>query len=398
MQLHGGGLSMFNVSMSPRVGPEADLAKTRAPLGEAYHLPGYIYTDPSVLEIEKERLFMHDWLCVGRAEEIAKPGDYLTFDLLGERVVVARDKAGGLHAFANTCLHRGVAVASGCGNKKMFSCPYHGWLYDLDGRLVTAPYMGGAATFNSSPRRLAPFRVDVWQGWVFINFDADAPDLEEFLGSSCKLLEFIHAEDCLLGNKWEFELRTNWKTVVENFQDVYHVKTLHGDTFGRTVSQESWKPQLLESGKFFSYIDAGVMTPDGQSLFGNLPCWEGRPPSASCLMHINPNIMLFCRWDSIFIWIAWPIDADRTRVIFYTLFHKDHFTAPDLKERLKVYADFEQLVASEDNEMVQSLQQGFKTRAYRPGPLSQYEDSIHHMLKYYLDHVLDASRGSGSPG
>ena len=99
------------------------LERTREPLDRARHAPGYVYTSPEILRLESERLFARDWLFVGRAEEFEKPGDYRAFRLLDEPVVLARDKEGRLHAFANVCVHRGVEVASGAGNTDSFSCP-----------------------------------------------------------------------------------------------------------------------------------------------------------------------------------------------------------------------------------------------------------------------------------
>ena len=380
-------------TMGIKSSPDPDLGKTQAPLLQARHLPGYIYTDPEVLRLEKERLFMRDWLCVGRVEEVENPGDYITFDILGEPIIVARSRAGTLHAFANVCAHRGVAVTTGHGNSKRFSCPYHGWVYDLEGRLESALHMDASEGFAVEQCRLQPYGLAQWQGWLFVNFDQNARDLESFLGTSLERFAFLHAEDCRLANKWEFEVECNWKTVVENFQDIYHLHTLHADTFGGAVDMEDHRPELLENGKFYNRPKAaGVMTPDGESRFSALPCWDGKEPLNSvCLGHINPNIMLFVRWDSIFMWNAWPISVDKTKVIFYTTFHKDHFRDPDFEDKVKVYTDFEKVVADEDTEMIRSLQRGFMSQAYKPGRMSMYEKTIHHMINHHLDTVIGTS-------
>ena len=366
------------------------LESTQAPLRRARHLEGYMYTDPEVLQLEKERMFMRDWLCVGRIEEVEDPGDYMTVEILGEPLIVARNAAGELHAFSNVCAHRGVAVAADRGNRTMFSCPYHGWVYDLDGRLKSAPHMEDSEGFNVEECRLRPLQLDQWQGWLFVCFDAEAPSLDTFLDSSAERFEFVHAEDCRLANKWEFDLQCNWKTVVENFQDVYHLRVLHADTFGEAVDVENYRPELLENGKFFCHHGGGVMTPDNKSLFGGLPCWDGQPASSACLQHMNPNIMLFCRYDSVFMWNAWPISVDKTHIIFYTTFHKSHFDDPDFDTKRKVYTDFEKVIAEEDIEMIQSLQRGFNSRAYKPGRMSIYERTIHHMINYQIETVSDA--------
>src|SRR5260221_5191394 len=111
-----------------------DVGPVRRPLEKAAHLPGDYYTSPEIFRLEQERLFMRDWLCVGREEEIANVGDYFCWTVIKERIVVARNEQGGVSAFSNVCQHRGVEVAKGRGNTRRFLCPYHAWTYDLEGK------------------------------------------------------------------------------------------------------------------------------------------------------------------------------------------------------------------------------------------------------------------------
>ena len=145
----------------PIVGTEAALAGPRRPLFQASHAPGDIYASEEIFALEKRWLFLTDWILVAREEELAAPGDYMTFRLVGEPFVVTRGPDGGLNAFANVCAHRGVEVADGNGNTAEFSCPYHGWLHDLEGKLVGAPYMKEAEGFDPSSCRLKPLGLAV---------------------------------------------------------------------------------------------------------------------------------------------------------------------------------------------------------------------------------------------
>ncbi|TBR29024.1 MAG: Rieske (2Fe-2S) protein, partial [Reyranella sp.] len=129
-------------------GIETSYAKTLLPVTQAAHPTGEMYHDPAVLEREKQVIFGEDWLCIGRAEEIANPGDYKTFRLVEQPVLLCRKSDGTIAAYSNTCLHRGVEVATGAGNTKEFTCPYHGWLYNLDGQLIGAPYMRDSEGFD----------------------------------------------------------------------------------------------------------------------------------------------------------------------------------------------------------------------------------------------------------
>src|SRR5690606_3783933 len=132
---------------------------TLKPITQARHLPGYVYHAPEILAREKEVLFLKEWLCVGRVEEFPGPGAYQTRRAPGEPVIVLRDPAGELRAFSNICAHRGVEVATGSGTVKELSCPYHGWAYGLDGRLIGAPYMREAEEFDVRNCQLPPIRL-----------------------------------------------------------------------------------------------------------------------------------------------------------------------------------------------------------------------------------------------
>ncbi|MGE0544978.1 MAG: aromatic ring-hydroxylating dioxygenase subunit alpha [Dehalococcoidia bacterium] len=103
------------------------------PYDEATHMPGYMYWHPDVLRTEVETFFMKEWLMVARREQIEEVGDYFSTRIVGEPLIIARNKQNELHAFYNRCAHRGVAMVNDCGNKRNFSCPYHAWTYDLDG-------------------------------------------------------------------------------------------------------------------------------------------------------------------------------------------------------------------------------------------------------------------------
>ena len=118
-----------------------EILATRNDLRRASHAAGEIYASKEIYRREVEVFFMRDWLYVGRVEELPNSGDYMTMRIAEEPVIIARDKGGELGAFYNMCVHRGVEVAYGSGNANSFKCPYHGWVYDLDGQLTGAAYM-----------------------------------------------------------------------------------------------------------------------------------------------------------------------------------------------------------------------------------------------------------------
>jgi len=191
-------------------------------VNESTALPKMFFTDPAIFEFEKERLFKDDWVAVARIDQLSNPGDYITYDLLGDTIIVACDKNGTINAFSNVCLHRACSIAEGAGQKKnLFTCPYHKWTYELDGKLRGSPNMEQATQFNND-LALPSLAVEIWQGWVFVhagdNPDPLAPTLTEF---SEKLAPW-NLSDLKIAGVLTFDSPWNWKVLLENFMESYH--------------------------------------------------------------------------------------------------------------------------------------------------------------------------------
>ncbi len=155
-------------------------------------LPPAIYCSDEFHEFEKEAVFSHDWLCVGRAGRIPEPGDYFTVTIADEPLILVRDKQGAVRALSAVCRHRDMLVADGAGNCSKFTCPYHLWVYDLDGRLLGAPAMERAEGFEKRSFGLPELRVEEWLGFVFVSFD---PDIAPLAPSVAKLEDYAKSFD-----------------------------------------------------------------------------------------------------------------------------------------------------------------------------------------------------------
>ena len=156
----------------------ASLAASVADIADAKTLPASLYVSPQVLQVEKEALFMREWLAVGRAERIPAPGDWFTVDPMEEPIIVVRDKEGSVRAMSAVCQHRAMQVCEGEGNSSTFKCPYHHWIYGQDGRLLGSPAMERTADFDKAEYGLPPLAVEEWQGFIFVNFDTADRDLD----------------------------------------------------------------------------------------------------------------------------------------------------------------------------------------------------------------------------
>src|SRR5690348_10306423 len=140
------------------------------------------YVDPAILPRERERIFARTWQCVGYAEQVASAGQYFTFDLAGEPLLIVRGADGVLRGFYNVCRHRAGPPAEGCGTRKAFRCGYHGWTYALDGKLLNAPEMEGVVDFDHERFGLAPVNVGEWGGLIFANLSEQPEPLLQSLG------------------------------------------------------------------------------------------------------------------------------------------------------------------------------------------------------------------------
>jgi phenylpropionate dioxygenase-like ring-hydroxylating dioxygenase large terminal subunit len=206
----------------------ARLATSDRPIEDSESLPPLCYTDPGFYEFEKEAVFNHEWLCVGRESWLQKPGDFFTTSIVGEPLIICRDLEGTLRAISAVCQHRAMLVAEGRGNARGFVCPYHHWTYSLDGCLLSAPAMNKTHNFDKSGIRLPPLEVETWLGFIFVNFDHDAAPLAPRLRAVQEAIaryDLAHAEE--VGAVQTMKFPWNWKVMFENNNDGYHANRLH---------------------------------------------------------------------------------------------------------------------------------------------------------------------------
>jgi phenylpropionate dioxygenase-like ring-hydroxylating dioxygenase large terminal subunit len=373
-----------------RSGPQATAAVgeghelSRLPISEASHLPGYMYWHPEVFRREKENMFMKDWLMVAREEEVENPGDYLTLRLLDEPVIIARDEQGVLNAFYNRCAHRGVAVAKEAGSGSEFTCPYHGWLYDLRGQLMAAPHMRSNEKFDAKNCRLKPIALQRWAGWIFINFSEAPPSFEEFIADFDREFGFLHQERCRLAEKIDITLDCNWKFAVENLMDNYHTMVLHKKTIGRNISTSN----RFVPGAFTAFYDAKPMTWDQNSRFGSMPWIADRGENFACSGHLNPNVHLFARCDNVHPFIIWPVTPTRTRILCFQLFPDECFGQENFAQKVKDYTEYTTALLQEDSSMTDSLQDASFSPRFTPGFMSERELGVQNVIKYNLERTF----------
>ncbi len=357
-----------------------------APEVSQNHKSGKVFFSEEIMEREIEEIFMKEWLLVGRAEEVEKAGDYFTHDIGDEPVVVTREKNGNVQAFANVCRHRGVKVAWGEGSTKYFSCPYHGWVYDTSGNLVDAQYLDKSKNFDKKNCSLPRIRTELWEGFIFINFNEEADPLMHSLEAwdFPKTYEPYQMGRLRLANKFSMDIPSNWKFLNENLTDIYHIAVLHAATFGPAQPLEGYRYKTFDGG-YHGRFTGGTLVPEGKSLFGPIPWLPEELHSGGFSSHLPPNVAWFPRFDYVSIGTNWPTGPDTSVSITYQLFPEEHFSQPDFKEKAQQYVDFYKAFMDEDTDMIKALQKGMKSRFYEPGPVSPFEAGVMGTIKHAVD-------------
>ncbi|WP_298905273.1 aromatic ring-hydroxylating dioxygenase subunit alpha [uncultured Aliiroseovarius sp.] len=331
-------------------------------------MPGAYYTSQAQFEHEAATVLRWNWHCLGRADEIPEPGDFFTVQLLSEPLIVVRGDDGDIRVLANVCRHRGMPLAEGRGNVKRFVCSYHAWAYGRDGALLRAARMENAG-FDTKNCRLHGHNVHMWNGFIYVNLDTNAapfdhPDLDGLLAPyETEGFRLLHVAE----ENWQ----TNWKCLVENFMEGYHLSVVHPQTLhGYTPTGLARK--LLAGEDFTSYAAnyPATIPPRGHgaeglsddermrsTLFAKFPT-QVASQAASLLVSL-----------SIF-----PLSAGEIRVKWTMSVYGDDLDDATIAARIKLWEE----VNREDREKLERMQVALGSEHALEGPLAgdDYEGTI----------------------
>ena len=231
-------------------------------------IPAGLYSDPVILELEKERLFRRAWIFLAHESEIPENGDYVVRRIVDDSFIVVRDENGTVNVLLNMCLHRGMQVCRAeVGNASHFRCPYHAWTYRNTGDLVGVPFhkdaYGGESGLRREGTRLveAP-RVDIYAGMIFASLAPDGPSLEDFLGGFSFYLDF-YLQQSMAGAEFRgpqrFRVRANWKIGAENFVgDTYHTPHTHASVVDINLFSAPKAAKRKEGALYFAGSGGGT--------------------------------------------------------------------------------------------------------------------------------------------
>lgn len=193
------------------------------------------YTSPEFLERERKQVFRKTWIVAARESDVARPGNCFPVDEMGESLLLVRGDDGTVRTFRNTCRHRGTRLLSSKCRTPRIMCPYHNWTYSLDGRLVGVPGMEGFTDLDKSTRGLFPIRTECWGGFVWITFNPDAGPVDEYLGALADQLEPYRLTEMRPLFRKSWTLSCNWKAVLDQATESYHLRAVHGHSVGRVI-------------------------------------------------------------------------------------------------------------------------------------------------------------------
>ena len=234
------------MSIAETVRPEGFRSRFHPDEAQSYTLPAHYYYDPAIGEREREEIWFKSWLPVGYLSDLANPGDYITAKILDQLVFVIRGKDQTLRAYYNVCMHRGHVLLEGKGNRRMITCPFHAWTYDLDGSLKAAGNAENVADFDHADFSLAAVRVEQFLNMVFVNLDPDAATLDSQAGDLAAMVRSVlpNLDDLNRVRRDIYEINGNWK-LYGDMLECYHCPVLHPQIMGEEDSylKMSWETE-----------------------------------------------------------------------------------------------------------------------------------------------------------
>ena len=331
-------------------------------------LPGAFYTAADQFEHETRTVLHRNWHCLGRLDEVPEPGDFFTVQLLNEPLIVVRQMSGEVAIHANVCRHRGMPLAEGRGNVKRFVCSYHAWAYDLDGQLLRAPRMKNAG-FDASNCRLHAHNVHLWNGFIYVNLDHHAipfcyPELDGLLASYA-------SEDFRLVHVAEEVWKTNWKCLVENFMEGYHLSVVHPETL-HSYTPTGLARKLVAGNGFTSY--AANYPKDIPSRGLGAPGLSDDERLRSTLFSVFPTQVASQAASLLVSLCLFPLSASETRVKWTMSAYGDDLDDATITERIALWEQ----VNDEDREKLERMQNSLASEHALSGPLAEddYEGTI----------------------
>ncbi len=354
---------------------------------EAENLPPWCYTDDGFYRLEIERVFMKVWNFVGRADLMANPGDYLATDVAGIPIIIIRDREGAVRAFANSCRHRGTQLLTGEGNCRAIVCPYHNWAFDLDGALVSAAGMEETVGFDKKDHALVPLRLESWAGFLFVNFDADAGSLLDYLGDLPDHVVAYDFPNLVTTRRKVWDVACNWKIYLENQRESYHIPTVHRESLGDQIATPldvngAW------SGSLIGVEQTAAILKDDTTPFPPIASLTETEREASHFLGLYPNIYLVATTDCFWWMEIKPRGPARIELVVGSGFPKETIARDDFDDVVQRYYKRWDTSHDEDNRICEQQQIGVNSPLALPGRLARRERGVNAVDRWIVEQIL----------
>jgi choline monooxygenase len=365
------------------------IERVKKPILEANGLPNECYVNKDYVNIERDTVFFNNWSVIGSASSLKEIGDVKPYNFLGVPLLILRDKSDQIKVFHNVCSHRGFKlIQEPCKLKNMIRCPYHSWSYDLSGKLIATPHVGGmnkheAEGFEKSKSKLKEVRSFVWMDLIFVNLNNNAKSFEERI----KPLEerwskFISKEDQkLIRHAKDFgyfnmEVNSNWKLAIENFCESYHLPWIHPELNRVSNIEDHYHIEDLEETFSGQGSNKYAQQFDGNRKFSTFPNWPKDLYQNSEYVSLFPNVMIGIHVDHFYAFWLEPLSNNRTREHFEMYYvGEDSAESDDLKDMREKNFKFWQEVMNEDVGAIEGMYQGRNSPAYNGGNFSPVMDT-----------------------
>jgi Rieske 2Fe-2S family protein len=346
-------------------------------------LPRAAYVDPAVFEWEQRHFFGGGWMCVGRSDQVAEPGDQRAEAVSEGGILLVRDEHGVLRAFANTCRHRGHELLP-CGaaaQQKVIICPYHSWTYGLDGHLRAAAGFKNQPGFVAREWGLNELPATEWHGLVFVDGSGAAPPLADTLGTFEEVVAPYEMERLVVAGQHDYEITANWKVLTENYHECYHCPAIHPELcrVSPPRSGQNYPAGGTWVGGWMDLRDGmATMSLDGASHGAALRGLDAKGLRTVIYVNIFPNLLLSLHPDYVMVHRLVPRAADRTRIECTWAFAPESLAQPGFDPGYAV--EFWDLTNRQDWHACESVQRGLSSPHAVPGPLSPEEDAVYQFV------------------
>jgi Rieske 2Fe-2S family protein len=355
-------------------------------------LPGHYYTDENIFALEQARIFEAMWFCVVRSADLAKPGAFRTVQVGRENVLVTRARDNSVRAFLNVCRHRGARICTEESGevKRAFQCPYHAWTYDLSGKLIAAPNLTKMPDIDRVEYGLINVHVREWLGYVWVCLADEPPSFEEdVLGEVVARLgdgtsiDNYDVENLSVGRRIVYDVKANWKLIIENFMECYHCATIHPEL-------TEVLPEFADGYAAQYYVGHGAefgeeiqgFTVDGSPGVDRIPGVREDQDRRYYAITIKPQVFVNLVPDHVIVHRMFPLAADRTIVECDWLFLPDVVAnGKDVSRSVELF----HRVNEQDFEACERCQPAMNSRAYTRGGV--LVPSEHHIGAFH-DWVL----------